>query len=170
MAGAAIMVITQMPDRASALVLARSLVESRVAACVSVGAPVESLYHWRGKIETAQEVPVVVKTQPDAVSGGRGRDSGAAPYELPEIVAVPVVDGLAPYLQWIADETAKTWDERLPCLWRLCRIPIAGLLLRAFGLMSLSRIAWALAALPIVLLLAAVRPPRQRRQTEAARA
>ena len=68
LAGAAIMVITQMPDRASALVLARSLVESRIAACVSVGAPVESLYHWRGKIETAQEVPVTVKTQSGAVS------------------------------------------------------------------------------------------------------
>ena len=106
MAGAAILVITQMPDRESALVLARSLVESRVAACVSIGAPVDSLYHWRGKIETAQETPVVVKTQPS-----RYRDVEAAirakhPYELPEIVAVPVVDGLAPYLQWISDETA----------------------------------------------------------------
>ena len=106
MTGAAILVITQMPDRASALALARSLVESRVAACVSVGAPVESLYHWQGKIETAQETPVTVKTLP-----ARYRDVEAAiraqhPYELPEIVAVPVVEGLAPYLQWIADETA----------------------------------------------------------------
>ena len=108
MAGAAILVITQMPDRESALVLARSLVESRVAACVSIGAPVDSLYHWRDKIETAQETPVVVKTQ-----ASRYRDVEAAiraghPYELPEIVAVPVVEGLAPYLQWITDETAST--------------------------------------------------------------
>ena len=107
MAGAAILVITQMPDRESALALARTLVESRVAACVSVGAPVDSLYHWRGKIETAQETPVVVKTQPS-----RYRDVEAAicarhPYELPEIVAVPVVGGLATYLQWITDETAS---------------------------------------------------------------
>ena len=106
MAGAAILVITQMPDRASALVLARSLVESRVAACVSIGASVDSLYHWQGKIETAHETPVVVKTQPS-----RYRDVEAAiraqhPYELPEIIAVPVVEGLAPYLQWIASETA----------------------------------------------------------------
>ena len=105
MTGAAIIVLTQMPDRASALALARSLVETRLAACVSVGGPVESLYHWRGKIETAQEIPVAVKT-----CAGRYADVEAAirlrhPYELPEIVAVPITDGLAPYLQWIADET-----------------------------------------------------------------
>ena len=108
MAGAAIMVITQMPDRASALVLARSLVESRIAACVSVGAPVESLYHWRGKIETAQEVPVAVKTQPARYPEVEAAIRSQHPYELPEIVAVPIVEGLAPYLQWIADETAAT--------------------------------------------------------------
>jgi periplasmic divalent cation tolerance protein len=107
LAGAAILVITQMPDRESALALARSLVESRLAACVSVGAPVDSLYHWRGKIETAQEVPVVVKTQPSRYHDLEAAIRSKHPYELPEIVAVPVVDGLAPYLQWIADETAS---------------------------------------------------------------
>ena len=105
MAGAAILVITQMPDRASALALARALVESRVAACVSVGAPVESLYHWQGKIETAQETPVTVKTQPSRYNEVEAAIRSQHPYELPEIVAVPVVEGFAPYLQWIADET-----------------------------------------------------------------
>ena len=93
MAGPAVMIVTQMPDRASALVLARSLVESRVAACVSVGAPVESLYHWRGKIETAQEVPVAVKTRPARYAEVEAAIRELHPYELPEIVAVPVVDG-----------------------------------------------------------------------------
>ena len=105
MAGAAILVVTQMPDRASALTLARLLVESRLAACVSVGSPVESLYHWRGKIETAQEIPVVVKTRPERYADVEASIRAHHPYELPEIVAVPVTDGLAPYLQWIADET-----------------------------------------------------------------
>ena len=105
MAGAAILVITQMPDRASALVLARSLVESHVAACVSVGAPVDSLYHWHDKIETAQETPVVVKTQHSRYHDVETAIRAQHPYELPEIVAVPVVEGLARYLQWIADET-----------------------------------------------------------------
>ena len=107
MAGAAILIVTHMPDRASALILARSLVESRAAACVSVGAPVESLYHWRGKIETAQEVPVVVKTHPERYADVEAAILAGHPYELPEIVAVPITHGLAPYLQWIADETVR---------------------------------------------------------------
>lgn len=108
MAGAAIMVITHMPDRASALILARSLVESRVAACVSVGAPVDSLYHWHGKIETATETPVVVKTRPERYADVEAAIRARHPYELPEIVAVPITHGLAPYLRWLADETSGT--------------------------------------------------------------
>jgi len=105
LAGAAIMIVTHMPDRASARILARSLVESRLAACVSVGAPVESLYHWRGKIETAQEIPVVVKTRPERYADVEASIRAHHPYELPEIVAVPITHGFAPYLQWIAAET-----------------------------------------------------------------
>ena len=105
MLGASIIVLTQMPDRTSALALARSLVEARVAACVSVGGPVESLYHWQGKIETAQETPVVVKTSAGRYAEVEAMIRARHPYELPEIVAVPVTDGLAPYLEWIAEET-----------------------------------------------------------------
>ena len=105
MAGAAILILTQMPDRASAQSLARSLVEARFAACVSIGAPVESLYHWHGQIETAQEVPVAVKTRAERYAEVEAAIRAQHPYELPEILAVPVVHGLAPYLDWIADET-----------------------------------------------------------------
>ena len=105
MAGAAVMIDTHMPDRASALVLARSLVESRVAACVSVGAPVESLYHWRGKIETAQEIPVVVKTCPERYPEVEAAIRAAHPYELPEILAVSALQGFAPYVDWVVTET-----------------------------------------------------------------
>jgi periplasmic divalent cation tolerance protein len=108
LAGAAIIVLTHMPDRASALALARSLVEARIAACVSVGAPVESLYHWRGKIETAQEVPVTVKTRAGRYVEVEAAIRSRHPYELPEIVAVSLDDGLAPYLEWIAEETGGT--------------------------------------------------------------
>ena len=106
MAGAAILVLTQMPDRASAQSLARSLVESRLAACVSIGTPAESLYHWRGQIETAQEVPVTIKTRADRYAEVEAAVRARHPYELPEIIAVPIVDGLVPYLDWIAAETA----------------------------------------------------------------
>lgn len=105
MAGAAILVLTQLPDLASAQALARALVEARLAACVSVGAPVESLYHWRGQIETATEVPVVVKTRAARYAEVEAAIRARHPYELPEILAVPVLDGFAPYLDWLAAET-----------------------------------------------------------------
>ena len=105
MAGA-ILILTQMPDRASAQSLARSLVEARLAACVSIGTPVESLYHWHGQIETAQEIPVVVKTRIERYRDVETAIRAQHPYELPEILAVAVVDGLATYLDWIADEIA----------------------------------------------------------------
>ena len=106
MAGAALLVLTQFPDRDGAQRLARRLVELRLAACVSVGAPVESLYHWRGAIETAQEIPVVIKTVADRYPEVEAAIREHHPYELPEIVAVPLTDGFAPYLDWIAAETA----------------------------------------------------------------
>ena len=107
MADAAILVLTQLPDRASAQALARMLVEQRLAACVSVGAPADSLYHWRGEIETAQEVPVAIKTRAGRYAAVEAAIRARHPYELPEILAVPVVDGLARYLDWIADETVE---------------------------------------------------------------
>ena len=104
---AAILVLTQLPDRASAQALARALVEARLAACVSVGAPVESLYHWRGEIETAQEVPVVVKTAARRYAAVEAEIRARHPYELPEILAVPATDGFEPYLAWIVAETGS---------------------------------------------------------------
>jgi periplasmic divalent cation tolerance protein len=106
LAPAAILVLTNLPDRASAETLARQLVSARLAACVSIGAPVESIYHWQGKIEIAKEVPVTIKTH-----AGRFADVAATvrahhPYELPEIIAVPLIDGYSPYLDWIEAESS----------------------------------------------------------------
>ena len=106
MADAAILVLTQMPDHASALALARSLVEGRLAACVSVGAPVDSLYHWRGQIETAREVPVAIKTRAGRYAAVEAAIVARHPYELPEVLAVPMAHGLERYLDWIDTETA----------------------------------------------------------------
>jgi periplasmic divalent cation tolerance protein len=105
LADAAILVLTQMPDRASAQALARALVEERLAACVSVGAPADSLYHWRGQIETAQEVPLTIKTRAGRYAAIEAAILARHPYELPEILAVPIRDGLERYLDWISIET-----------------------------------------------------------------
>lgn len=106
MADATILVLTQMPDRPSAQALARALVEERLAACVSIGAPADSLYHWRGQIETAQEVPVAIKTRAGRYAAVEAAILARHPYELPEVVAVPITYGLERYLDWIAAETS----------------------------------------------------------------
>ena len=106
MPDAAILVLTSLPDHESAKELARSLVKGRLAACVNVGAPVESMYHWRGEIETAREVPVFIKTRLTLYAAVEAAVRAAHPYELPEIIAVPVIHGLAGYLDWIDTETA----------------------------------------------------------------
>ena len=105
MAATAILVLTHLPDRDAALALARVLVTGRLAACVNVGAPVESMYHWRGQIETTQEVPVSIKTRAELYPRVEAAIRANHPFELPEIVAVPLIDGLRPYLDWLAAET-----------------------------------------------------------------
>jgi periplasmic divalent cation tolerance protein len=101
----AIIVVTQVPDRAVAADLARVLLEQRLAACVNIGAPIESIYHWRGRIETGEEIPVVIKTRSVLYSEVEAAVRKIHPYDTPEIIAIPVVDGDARYLAWIADET-----------------------------------------------------------------
>ena len=102
---AAIVVLTNLPDRESAQALARTLVEGRLAACVNIGAAVESIYHWRGEIEMGIEIPVAIKTRQVLYSNVEAAIRQIHPYELPEIVAVPITDGAAAYLDWIDAET-----------------------------------------------------------------
>lgn len=102
---ACLLVLTTLPDRASAEALAAHLVEARLAACVSVQAPCRSLYRWQGAVEAAEEVPLLIKTTAvryDALAAAIGERH---PYELPELIALPITAGSAAYLAWIAGET-----------------------------------------------------------------
>jgi periplasmic divalent cation tolerance protein len=101
-----IVILTNLPDREAALKLARGLVAQRLAACVNVLAECSSVYRWKGEVETAAEVPVLVKTRAARYAEVEAAIRALHPYELPEIVAVPVERGLEEYLQWVADETA----------------------------------------------------------------
>jgi len=105
LAAAAILVLTSLPDADTARRLARGLIEARLAACVQVGAPVESLYHWQGRLETANEIPLAIKTNAAAWPALLAAIRERHPYELPEIVAVPIIDGLPGYLDWIDAQT-----------------------------------------------------------------
>jgi periplasmic divalent cation tolerance protein len=101
-----IVVLTNMPDRAAAERLAQDLVERRLAACVNVLAECTSIYRWKGAVEKAKEVPVLIKSRAalyDALERAIGE---LHPYELPEIVALPIVRGFPPFLEWVTDGTS----------------------------------------------------------------
>lgn len=106
-----ILVITNFPDRASALALAQKLVDARLAACVNVLADCISVYRWQGKIESASEVPVFIKTLVQHYPKVEQAIKAGHPYELPEIIAVPISNGLPAYMQWIASETLAFPDK-----------------------------------------------------------
>lgn len=100
-----ILIITSFPDKERAMALAHKLIEERLAACVNVMADCTSVYHWQGKNETASEVPVLIKTLAQHYARLEQLIMSMHPYELPEIIAVPVTNGLPAYLKWMADET-----------------------------------------------------------------
>jgi len=101
-----IIVLTNLPDREAAIGLAQELVLQKLAACVNVLAAGTSFYRWEGKIETAQEVPVLIKTRAALYAEVEAAIIARHPYELPEIIAVPVIRGLPGYLEWIVAETS----------------------------------------------------------------
>ena len=103
----AVIVVTNLPDRESALRLAGELVEKRLAACVNVLAECASVYRWKGAVESAREVPVLIKTRAARYAEVEAAIRKLHPYELPEIVAVPVVHGFDDYLRCVADETSS---------------------------------------------------------------
>lgn len=84
--------------------LARELVSKRAAACVNIVAPVESVYRWKGEIEEALEWLLVVKTDRDSFDRLRSVLETAHSYELPEVIALPVIAGSPTYLAWIEGE------------------------------------------------------------------
>jgi len=102
-----LLVITHLPDVASADAMARRLVEQRLAACANVLAPCLSVYRWQGRIEDAQEVPLLIKTTTARYAALEDAIRATHPYELPDIVAVPVAQGLPAYLAWVAAETSS---------------------------------------------------------------
>jgi periplasmic divalent cation tolerance protein len=102
-----LLVITNLPDAPSAALLAQKLIGEGAAACVNQLAPCTSTYRWQDKIETATEVPLLIKTTSDAYPRLEKLIREAHPYELPEIIAVPVTAGLPAYLDWVKQETDK---------------------------------------------------------------
>jgi len=102
---ASLLVLTNVPDRAAAERLAGMLIEKRLAACVNILAPCRSVYRWKDAVQQDEEHPMLMKTTEERYPALEQALRAAHPYELPEIIAVPVERGLPAYLEWIAAET-----------------------------------------------------------------
>jgi len=100
-----LVVITNVPDRATAERIADTLVTGCVAACVNILAECASVYRWQGKLEHANEVPLLIKTTHAAYPQLEKELRKLHPYEVPEIIALPVSAGLPEYLNWVVTET-----------------------------------------------------------------
>jgi len=96
-----LLVISNLPDRDAAEALARELVERRLAACVNILAPCRSVYRWQGEVEQADEVPLLIKTTRARYAELEAAMRELHPYEVPEIIALPLAAGLPAYLDWV---------------------------------------------------------------------
>jgi periplasmic divalent cation tolerance protein len=93
------------PDTEVAQRIARALVEQRLAACVNIVPGLRSIYRWKDAVQDEAECLLLIKTRESHIETLIESVRRLHPYELPEVIAVPVVAGLAPYLDWIRDNT-----------------------------------------------------------------
>ncbi|AXS81324.1 divalent-cation tolerance protein CutA [Dechloromonas sp. HYN0024] len=102
-----LLVITNCPDEQSANAIALATVDEGLAACVNILPRIQSVYRWQGKVESATEVPLFFKSTAANYPALEARIRQLHPYELPEIIALPVSHGLPAYLNWMAAETIQ---------------------------------------------------------------
>jgi len=101
----ALLVFTTLPSPDKAADLARTLVEEGIVACGNVLPAVRSIYKWQGKVQDENEVMLLLKTRAEHLERLKLRILDLHPYEVPEVLAIPVESGYRAYLEWIAAET-----------------------------------------------------------------
>lgn len=99
--------ITTCPDMDVADTIAAALVEEGLAACVNILPGARSVYEWQGKLKKEQELVLLIKSTGNRLAALEARLLELHPYELPELIVVPVIGGLAPYLSWIETQLEK---------------------------------------------------------------
>ena len=97
-------VLVTVPDLDAGEALGRALVEERLAACANVVPGVVSLYRWQGSLQRDSEALVILKTTVAAMEALRERIVTLHPYDVPEVLALPVAEGHGPYLRWVEEE------------------------------------------------------------------
>lgn len=100
-----LLVLTNLPDRPSAEALAAALVEARLAACVNILAACQSVYRWQNALEKTDEIPLLIKTTEARYAALEAAIHKLHPYDIPELIAIPVSGGLPDYLAWVTAET-----------------------------------------------------------------
>jgi periplasmic divalent cation tolerance protein len=100
-----VIVLTTMPGDADVRGFGRTLVEERLAACVNLLPAMESVFRWEGQVEEDTERQVVMKTTRERVPALWDRIRELHPYELPEFVVLPILDGSDAYLRWLGECT-----------------------------------------------------------------
>jgi periplasmic divalent cation tolerance protein len=100
-----VLVLTTLPADADAAGFAASLVEEQLAACVNILPPMDSVYRWEGETQHDVERQLLIKTAADRTDALWARVRELHPYDVPEFVVIPIVDGNAAYLGWIGDST-----------------------------------------------------------------
>jgi periplasmic divalent cation tolerance protein len=106
MSSEVVILLSNFPDADAARKAVRTLVEERLIACGNIIPGVESIYEWKGAIEVSAEVMVVCKTTVAAADAAQARLRALHPYEVPEILRVPVADGWPDYLEWVASQVS----------------------------------------------------------------
>ena len=96
-----VIVLNTCPDKDTATSVASALIQQHLAACVNILPGLTSIFHWQGQIESSEEVLLLIKTTQTAYDAVQATICDIHPYELPEIIAVPINAGLPAYLAWI---------------------------------------------------------------------
>ena len=107
----AMQVVTTTADEKQAETLAQAVLEKRLAGCVQVSGPIESRYWWNGRIETATEYTVTIKTRRDLYKPLEKLLLELHPYDQPEIIATAIDDVSAGYLKWLAEQVKEAGKE-----------------------------------------------------------
>jgi periplasmic divalent cation tolerance protein len=103
----AILVFTTFPDADNARRIVRTLVEEQLIACGNLIPGIESIYRWKGNVESASEIVGILKSEQSRYAMLEARLKELHPYEVPECVAVRIADGLPAYLQWVSEAVSE---------------------------------------------------------------
>ena len=107
-----ILIVTNFPEKKQAIAFAKKIVDDRLAACINILSAGISVYSWQGQTESDEEIPVLIKTQKQHYTQIQQAITAIHPYELPEIIIVPIIGGLPAYLQWISETILPPDDNK----------------------------------------------------------